>query len=98
MQEVGEFSRALPIRRAGVGAKVDWDSHALRAREQPGEPLLVATNMRESLVKSARQRHRPPWIDSTGRIIVNARNGRRDENGVLFSDVYLTWTPYEQEG
>ena len=97
MEEVGSFVTQLPPSRAGVRGEVDWDAYAMRARRQPGRPLLVARGVRESLIKSVRQRDRSPFIDASGRILVNARNGARDEAGKYVADVYFVWRPREED-
>lgn len=97
MDEVGSFVSALPPSRGGIRGEIDWDAYALRARRQPGRPLLVARGVRESLIKSVRQRTRPPFIDHLGYIEVNARNGARDDQGRYAADVYFTWVPRPED-
>jgi hypothetical protein len=53
--------------------------------------------VRESLIKSVRQRTRPPFIDHLGYIEVNARNGARDDQGRYAADVYFTWVPRPED-
>lgn len=97
MEEVGKFVRNMPVPRQGVAAHVDWDHYVRMARTQPGVPLLVAKNVRESLQKSLRQRNRYPWIDDTGRIRVMTRDGARDDAGVYWADVWFVWEPKEED-
>lgn len=71
---------------------IDWDSMATLAK-MTGKPVLAATHLRNSRVKSVRQYTRPPFVTDEGRIVVELRNSRREADGERWGDVYLRWEP-----
>ncbi|UOK18399.1 hypothetical protein SEA_BRUHMOMENT_83 [Arthrobacter phage BruhMoment] len=73
-------------RRSGI----DWDGPAQTARAT-GQPVLAATGVPESTVKSIRYYKRDPFMDSTGKIVATMRNSEVGEDGIRRGDVYFQW-------
>lgn len=76
---------------------IDWDGPAMLAKLS-GQPVLAATHIRDSQIKSVRQYKRPPFVEDDGRIIIEMRNSKTESNGVRYGDVYMRWEPSKKEG
>lgn len=80
-----------PVSRAR--STIDWDSPALLAK-MTGQPVLAATDIRNTRVKAVRQYTRAPFITPEGRIVVELRNSHiNPDDGERYGDVYFTWEP-----
>lgn len=76
---------------------IDWDGPAMLAKLS-GQPVLAATHIRDSLIKSVRQYKRPPFVEDDGRIVVEMRNSQTDTDGMRYGDVYFRWESTKKEG
>jgi hypothetical protein len=74
------------VRRSGI----DWETPAMTAR-LTGQPVLAATRIPDSTIKSIRTYKRTPFMDPTGRIVVTMRNSRIEDDGIRYGDVYFEW-------
>lgn len=73
----------------------DWDGLAMVA-QAAGKPILAATNVPMSRIKSVRSYRRPPFLTGEGKIIINMRNSHREPDGTTVGDVYLTWKTHAE--
>jgi hypothetical protein len=73
-----------------------WDEYALTAQLLK-QPVLVATHVNNTLVKSMRQYTRPPFVTDEGRIAVKLRNSKIEDDGKRYGDVYFEWEPKKKE-
>jgi hypothetical protein len=58
-----------------------------------GQPVLAASGVKDSRVKSLRQYTRAPFVTDEGRIIIEVRNSSVHEDGYRYGDVYFRWEP-----
>ena len=73
----------------------DWDGMAMVA-QIAGKPVLAATNVTMSRIKSVRSYRRPPFLTDEGKIIINMRNSHQDKHGTTLGDVYFTWKTWDE--
>jgi hypothetical protein len=90
----GKIVKQIPGARQ---SPIDWDSPAILAKLS-GQPVLAATHVRDTRIKSVRQYTRPPFVAEDGRIIIEMRNSKTDSNGVRYGDVYMRWESTKKEG
>lgn len=91
----GQVVRKIPPVSRPARTTIEWDASA-RLAKLTKQPVLAATHVRNTLVKSVRQRQRPPFVTDEGRIIVKLRNSTI-EDGVRYGDVYFEWEPNQEE-
>ena len=90
----GKIVKQVPGARK---SPIDWDGSAMLAKLS-GQPVLAATHVKDTMIKSVRQYNRPPFVEDDGRIIVEMRNSKTDSSGVRYGDVYLRWESSKKEG
>lgn len=96
--EEGKIVTSIPPISRATKSGINWDRYAELAR-QTGQPVLAGKSIKDSHVKSVRQRHRPPFITPEGRIAVRLRNSHVDpRDGYRYGDVYLEWIPEDNTG
>lgn len=77
----------------------DWDTKAKLAKDNPGKVVLAYKDVPISRIMSLRQRKRPPFIESDGRIQISMRDSFiNDADGKRYGDVYFSWAPAQESG
>jgi hypothetical protein len=91
----GKIVSAIPAPSRISKYKINWDEFVEIAKLAKS-PVLVASNIRETQVKSMRKYTRAPYVTSEGHVVIALRNSEI-KNGVRVGDVYFEWIPNQKE-
>jgi hypothetical protein len=91
----GKIVSAIPAPSRVSKYGINWDDY-VEVAKLAKSPVLAGVNIRETQVKSLRQRTRHPFVQPDGHISIALRNSQV-KNGVRTGDVYMVWIPNETD-
>jgi hypothetical protein len=90
----GKIVNAIPAPSRVSKYKINWDEF-VEVSKLAKSPVLVASNIRETQVKSMRLYTRYPFVQEDGRVKIALRNSHI-KDGVRVGEVYFEWIPNDQ--
>jgi hypothetical protein len=73
----------------------EYDEFAVLAQANPGDAVLVASQVNRSRYETVRQFRRAPYYTDEGHIRVHLRNSTVGPDGQRYGDVWFVWVPSE---